>query len=72
MFENIDEQEVINPLDAKHWQRGGRQFVLGTYLKLNAGRLGTHWMYAAAERIAAGQDEAEVLADYGYERKETI
>ena len=30
MFENVDEPEVINPLDTKHWQRGGRQAVLGT------------------------------------------
>ena len=60
-----------NPLDTKHWQRGGRQAVLGTYLELHKGKLGQHWLYAAADRIAAGEDEVVVMADYGFERKET-
>ena len=68
MFENIDKPEAINPLDTKHWQRGGRQAVLGTYLELHKGKLGQHWLYAAAERIAAGDDEAVVMADFGYGR----
>lgn len=63
-------KEKINPLDAKHWQRGGRQNVLGTYLHLHKGKLGQHWLYAAADRIAAGDDEDKIMADYGYERKE--
>lgn len=27
---------------------------------------GRHWLYAAADRIAAGDDEALVMADFGY------
>ena len=72
MFENIDEPEIINPLDTKHWKRGGRQHVLGTYLKLHKAKLGQHWLYAAADRIAAGDDEVLVMADFGYDRKGTI
>ena len=67
---NISVPEVINPLDPKHWPCGGRKFVLGTYLKLATGVLSPHWLYAAADRIAAGDDEAVVMADFGYERKE--
>ena len=31
----------------------------------------TRWLYAAADRIAAGDDESIVMANFGYERRET-
>lgn len=30
--------------------------------------VGDHWLQIAYSRICAGDDEAEVMADYGYER----
>jgi len=56
-----------NPMDAKIWKRGGRQQVLRTYLKLHEQeKLGEHWLWAVLERVAAGEKEDDVLADYGY------
>ena len=48
------------------WQRGGRQDVLRTYLLLHQKKLGAHWMWIAIERIAAGEPEEKVFAEYGY------
>jgi hypothetical protein len=31
--------------------------------------VGDHWLQTAYSRICAGDDEAEVLADYGYKRE---
>lgn len=56
-----------DPMDMKHWKRGGRQQVLNTYLKLHEQeRLGEHWLWSVLERVAAGEKEDAVLADYGY------
>lgn len=62
--------EVINQPDITHWYRGTRDHILATYIELHKGKLGQHWLYAAADRIVAGDDEAKVMADFGYERKE--
>lgn len=40
--------------------------VLQTYADLNKGKVGTHWLWTAIERIVSGEPEIEVLADYGY------
>ena len=45
----------------------GAADVLETYLTVHRNKLGMHWLYAAAGRIAAGENERAVLADYGYE-----
>ena len=50
---------------------GGAVAVLETYLTVHRNKLGMHWLYAAAGRIAAGENERAVLADYGYERAES-
>ena len=58
---------TTNPMDTKNWKRGGRQQVLRTYLRLHEQeRLGEHWLWAVLERVAAGEKEDAVLADYGY------
>lgn len=51
--------------DAK-WQRGGKQRVLRTYLQLHEYNLGAHWLWLAMERIAAGESEANVMAQFGF------
>lgn len=51
------------------WKRGGRQAVLRTYLLLHHKKLGAHWLWIAIERIASGEPEEKVLAEYGYELK---
>ena len=40
--------------------------LLETYLLLHDGKLGLHWIFAAAGRMAAGDPERDVLADFGY------
>jgi hypothetical protein len=49
------------------WVRGGRSHVLDTYIRLHERiTVGEHWLWVALERIAAGEPETDVLADYGY------
>lgn len=50
------------------WQRGGKRHVLTTYARLHQGRIGQHWLWAAIERIVAGDSEEEVLRDFGYQK----
>jgi hypothetical protein len=51
------------------WKRGGKAHVWKTYARLHEGKIGQHWLWAAIERIAlAGESEAEVMADFGYEK----
>ena len=40
--------------------------ILRIYLKLHEGRIGTHWLWCAIERIVQGESEFDVLWDYGY------
>lgn len=40
--------------------------ALADYGLLHDGKAGQHWIYAAAGRLAAGDLEADVLADFGY------
>ena len=42
--------------------------ILKTYLRLHEGKVGAHWLWSAIERIAMGEDELQVLEDYGYIR----
>ena len=42
--------------------------ALADYGLLHDGKAGQHWIYAAAGRLAAGDLEADVLADFGYTR----
>lgn len=52
-----------------YWLRGQNGRVLQTYIDLHRNRIiGQHWLWVAVERIAAGEDEAEVMADYGWQR----
>lgn len=47
-------------------EHGSREDVLKTYLLLHQKKLGAHWMWIAIERIAAGEPEEKVFAEYGY------
>ena len=40
--------------------------ALAAYGLLHDGKAGQHWIYAAAGRLAAGDLEADVFADFGY------
>lgn len=40
--------------------------ILDTYLKLHEGKIGSHWLWCALERITRGESEFDVLLDYGY------
>lgn len=54
-------------MDATKWKPGGKKHVLQTYANLHKHKLfGEHWLWVAMERVAAGEDEAEVMSDYGY------
>ena len=48
------------------WKHGGKRGVLKAYIALHEGKIGAHWLWCAVERIAAGEPEREVMADYGY------
>lgn len=50
------------------WEAGGKQHVLTTYARLHQGRIGQHWLWAAIERIVAGDGEEEIMRDFGYQR----
>lgn len=53
----------------KQFKRGGANSILRTYLRLHerTGKIvGEHWLWCALERIAAGEPEERVLADYMY------
>lgn len=50
------------------WPRGGKQHVLIIYVRLHQDRIGQHWLWAAIERIVAGDCEKEVLRDFGYQK----
>lgn len=49
-----------------------KQYILDTYCKLHENKLGQHWIWVALERIADGEPEAEVMADYGFNTKEEL
>lgn len=40
--------------------------ILATHYALTKDKFGEHWLYVAAERLSAGETEAEVMLDYGY------
>ena len=42
--------------------------ILETYLTIHEKKLGMHWIYAAAFRLAGGESEADVMRDFGYFR----
>lgn len=48
------------------WHRGGKRAVLETYVRLGEGKIGEHWLWVAAQRMASGEPERRVMADYGY------
>lgn len=48
--------------------RGAGADILETYLALHKGKIGTHWLWVAIERVVAGEPEVEVMSDYGYVR----
>lgn len=49
------------------WKPSGKDQVLQTYANLHKRKLvGEHWLWVALERVANGENEAEVMADYGY------
>ncbi len=43
--------------------------ILKTYLRLHGGKIGAHWLWSAIERIVMGENEVDVLEDYGYFRE---
>ena len=54
-------------MDEIKWKPGGEKHVLQTYASLHKHKLfGEHWAWVALERMAAGENEAEVMRDYGY------
>jgi hypothetical protein len=55
----------------ERFKRGGADDILRTYLRLHerTGKIiGEHWLWCALERIAAGERETDVMADYDYAR----
>jgi hypothetical protein len=55
----------MNTADREHFNKEERDAV-NTLRKLHQGKLGAHWIWCALQQIAAGQDEAQVLRDFGY------
>lgn len=51
---------------APEFTRGAKQKILRTYDKLHQNKLGAHWLWCAIERIANGEPESQVLAEFGY------
>ncbi len=60
------------PMSENKWERGGKSYVLDTYEKLHEGKLGAHWIWIALDRIASGENEQDVMRDYGYEMRALI
>jgi hypothetical protein len=54
----------MTPKTRKRTQDRGRALRLGRAHKDYI--IGQHWLSVAYERICAGEDEHDVLADYGY------
>ena len=48
------------------WKHGKKKHILDTYARLVEGKTFEHWVWVALERIANGEAEADVMADYGY------
>lgn len=42
--------------------------VLDTYLRLHEGKAFQHWLWAALDRVVAGDPVDSVMADMGYRR----
>ena len=40
--------------------------VIETYIKLHEGKICKHWLWAAIERVVAGDNEADVMRDFGF------
>jgi len=51
---------------APEFTRGAKQKILGVYANLHQHKLGAHWLWCAIERIANGEPESQVLAEFGY------
>ena len=61
------ETMCADPMNSKHWKRGARQDILRTYLRLQKGKIGEHWLWCAVVRVAEhGEPVDLVLKDYGY------
>ncbi len=43
--------------------------ILRIYTQLHEHKMFQHWMWSAVERIAAGDDPAEVFKEFGYVRE---
>ena len=39
---------------------------IAAYLSIHEGKAGQHWLGAAIQRLAAGDNEAEIMSDFGY------
>ena len=51
----------------QQFRPGGATRVLRMYLKLSRKKLiGEHWLWCALERVANGEPERQVMADYMY------
>ena len=48
------------------WKRGGKAEWCAAYERLCKGSIGEPWIAVALRRMAAGEPEEDVLADYGY------
>ena len=59
-----DYHQTLNMFTSKEDALG----ILKTYLRLHEGKIGAHWLWSAIERIGMGEDEMDVLGDYGYIR----
>lgn len=71
-----DPPPVANQITSNEWAglyriaeiiaRHAPQDELWQRLRKATGKVTSHWLEIAAERIAAGEPELEVMADYGY------
>lgn len=43
-----------------------KDWILASYEQLHEGKLGMHWLWAAIERLNAGDKEVQIIADFGY------
>ena len=56
---------------AEQFDHDGAEQVLRSYLRLHeltGQTVSQHWLAAAVDRVAAGESETDVMADYGYVR----
>lgn len=62
----IEYQYLLNLINSGDISFSDVIHVLTNYLRLHKNRADLHWLWIAIERVVCGENEIEVMEDYGY------